>query len=117
MAIVNGEVGGTSQLEQLAEAITQNAHLISSFLRDNVLPQPSFELDAPLSTLPTTAPEAISKARQVLMDTAMRIFQLAVGPNEYLPHLALGVCKAFFLLLRHEQIKRQKRHCSHLIYC
>ncbi|KAM3065297.1 hypothetical protein ACMFMG_004318 [Clarireedia jacksonii] len=86
----NIETGEGSQLEQLAEAITQNSQIISSFLRENSLPCPSFDPEAPLSAIPTTAPEHIANARQKLIDAAMGVFQLTTGPSEYLPHLALG---------------------------
>ncbi|KAH8432997.1 uncharacterized protein LDX57_010632 [Aspergillus melleus] len=84
--------GTTSEslLEDLATKIQENAGRISSFLRDNGHTLPSFNVDAPATTLPASAPTEIHAARQALMEAALQTFQLAAGPSEYLPHLAVG---------------------------
>lgn len=87
-----------SLLEDLATRIQENAGRISSFLRGNGHSLPSFDVDAPTATLPASAPTEIHAARQALMEAALQTFQLAAGPSEYLPHLAVGVRISLFLL-------------------
>ncbi|KAJ5967104.1 S-adenosyl-L-methionine-dependent methyltransferase [Penicillium viridicatum] len=84
--------GTTSEslLEDLSTKIQENACRVSSFLRCNGHSLPSFNVDAPATTLPASAPTEIHAARQALMEAALQTFQLAAGPSEYLPHLAVG---------------------------
>ena len=81
-----------SSLEALATKIQENASRISAFLRGSDHSLPSFNVDAPTTTLPASAPAEVHAARQALMDAALKAFQLAAGPSEYLPNLAVGVC-------------------------
>ncbi|ORY10494.1 sterigmatocystin 8-O-methyltransferase [Clohesyomyces aquaticus] len=80
-----------STLEQYVQQILQNTGIITEYLETNGLPQPSFERDAPESTLPESAPETIRAARVKLMDAALKAFQLALGPKEYIPNIAVGL--------------------------
>lgn len=80
-----------STLQELADQVQQNARTITTFLRSHGHPSPSFERDAPTSTLPPSAPAEIRTARLALMGAALKAFQLAAGPSEYLPNLAVGV--------------------------
>lgn len=80
-----------SPLENLAHQVMENSKIMSDFLRSSGHPQPSFEREAPPSTLPDFAPEHIRDARTKLMEVALRTFQLALGPKEYIPNLAVGV--------------------------
>lgn len=90
-------------LEDLAWKCTKNAIAVSQYLSANDLPQPSHEADGPSRTLPRGAPPTIQKARQSLMDAALQLFQLAAGPNEFVPNLAPGIQYVACLdwLLRH----------------
>src|SRR5690349_20526976 len=81
-----------SPLEILAAEISANASLLSSYLRKENHAQPSFERDAPTSVLSPSAPDDIKAARQALIDSSLRTFELARGPCEYIPTLAMGVC-------------------------
>lgn len=85
--------GKTSEalLEDLSAKIQENVCRISLFLRRDGHALPSFDVDAPVTTLPASAPTEIHAARQALMEAALQTFQLAAGPSEYLPHLAVGV--------------------------
>jgi 6-hydroxytryprostatin B O-methyltransferase len=89
-----------STLEEFADQIPANAKVISDFLRSNGLPLPSFERDAPTTTIPASAPSEVRAARQKLMEGALRTFQLALGPSEYLPNLAVGVSPPVFLCVK-----------------
>ncbi|KAI1452578.1 sterigmatocystin 8-O-methyltransferase [Annulohypoxylon moriforme] len=88
-------------LEELAWQCTRNAVAVSQYLSAQNLPQPSHEADGPSSTLPKNAPPNIQRARQVLMDSALQLFQLAAGPSEFIPNLAPGfqyvACLAWLL--------------------
>jgi 6-hydroxytryprostatin B O-methyltransferase len=92
----NVEVRSKSTLDELADQIQQNANIISDFLQSNGHQSPSFERNAPTYTLPTSAPSEIRVAREALMGAALQIFQLAAGPSEYLPNVAVGVRKRIF---------------------
>ena len=80
-----------SPLEKLAGQISENSTKISTFLHSTGHAQPSFDRDAPAASIPADSPPEIRTARQQLMEAALKAFQLALGPNEYLPNLALGV--------------------------
>jgi hypothetical protein len=87
-------ISSESELETLAVNISANSATLSNFLRAGNLPQPSFKRDAPTTVLPLSAPDEIKAARQALIEASLRAFQLATGPSEYLPNLAMGVCCA-----------------------
>jgi hypothetical protein len=78
-------------LEELSWTITKNASIVSQYLGSNGLPQPSFNSDGPETVLPGDSPQAIQQARQKLIAASLELYQLAVGPSEFLPNLATGV--------------------------
>ena len=80
-----------SVMGHLAEEITANAKTVSTFLQSNGHPQPSFDRDAPAVTVPLSAPQDVLVARQELIEATFKMYKLALGPSEYLPHLAVGV--------------------------
>ena len=79
-----------SPLEILAQEAIDNAKTISTFLRSNNLPHPSFARDAPANAF-LSAPKDVSSARSRLTEAALRMLQLAQGPQEYIPNLAVNV--------------------------
>ncbi|KAL9056773.1 MAG: hypothetical protein Q9162_002744 [Coniocarpon cinnabarinum] len=81
-------------LEELSWKITKDAGVVSHYLAANNLPQPSFNADGPSTILGRTAPQGIQQARQNLIASSLELFQLAIGPTEFLPNLALGVSHA-----------------------
>nr|WCR31483.1 O-methyltransferase [Talaromyces sp.] len=84
------EAPKASSLEILGDEVTRNVSILSKYLLQNDLPQPSFERSAPLTSIPPKSPAFVQQARQDLMDAALKLFQLASGPSEYIPNLALG---------------------------
>lgn len=84
-------------LEKLSHEITDNAKIVSHYLDSQNLPQPSFRSDGPSTVLPKGSPQAIHEARENLITASLEILQLAIGPSEFLPHLATGVCFPFVL--------------------
>lgn len=81
----------TDLLNELANSISTNAGLISTFLHSESHPIPSFQRDAATTAVPASAPGEIQAAREALLDASMKMFQLASGPSEYLPNLAVHV--------------------------
>lgn len=78
-------------LEELSHAITDNARIVSEYLTSQNLPQPSFRSDGPSTVVPKGFPQRIHEAREKLIAKSLEILQLAIGPSEFLPHLATGV--------------------------
>ncbi|OGM43332.1 hypothetical protein ABOM_008734 [Aspergillus bombycis] len=77
-------------LERLSWQMTKNASIISQFLHAHELPQPSTAQDGPVEVLPASCPQSIRQARQNLIEDALKLFQLAIGPSEFLSHLSTG---------------------------
>ena len=83
-----------SPLESFAQEATENAKTISEFLRSNDLPHPSFARDAPANAF-LSAPDDVLAARSKLTEAALRLLQLARGPQEYIPNLTENVSSLF----------------------
>ena len=79
-------------MEELSDQIAVNVSILSDFFRSQQYPEPTFDGHSPATTLPATAPERVRVARQTLIEAAAKISQLAIGPSEFLPNLAVGVC-------------------------
>jgi 6-hydroxytryprostatin B O-methyltransferase len=90
-SLENGNSDNSSPLEELSLTITHNANIVSQYLKANDLPQPSFNSDGPAVVVPKNSPQTVIKAQQELIAAALEISQLAIGPSEFLPNLALGV--------------------------
>lgn len=84
-------MSSASPIEDLAEQVAVATKTLSEFLRSNGHGQPSFDREAPSTTLPPAAPKEILVARQNLTEAALKLYQLATGPSEYLPRLAVWV--------------------------
>lgn len=82
-------MSSASPIEDLAEQVAVATKTLSEFLRSNGHGQPSFDREAPSTTLPPAAPKEILVARQNLTEAALKLYQLATGPSEYLPRLAV----------------------------
>ena len=85
-----------SPLESFAQEATENVKTISDFLRSNDLPHPSFARDAAANAF-LSAPDDVLAARSKLTEAALRLLQLARGPQEYIPNLAVNVSNLFQL--------------------
>ncbi|KAI0099267.1 sterigmatocystin 8-O-methyltransferase [Nemania sp. FL0031] len=84
------QIKASLPLEELSFEITRNAVLVSQYLHSEGFPQPSHDADGPSSTIPRDSPQSIRVARQNLIEASLKMFQLALGPTEYLPNLATG---------------------------
>lgn len=78
-------------LEELSRTISKNANIVSQYLEENHLPQPSLNGDGPSVVVPSGSPQIIQQARQSLIAQSLELLQLAIGPSEFLPNLATGV--------------------------
>ena len=87
---INGS--SSSPLEIFAQEASNNAKTISDFLRSNDLDHPSFERNAPVDAF-TSAPKDVLTARSKLTEAAQKLLDLARGPQEYIPNLAVNVSK------------------------
>ena len=83
-------------LEELSWRISKNASFVSQYLGMQCLPQPSIDGDGPSIVVPGDAPQSIQQARQQLIAASLEMMQLAIGPSEFVPNLALGVRDAAF---------------------
>lgn len=83
-----------SPLEVFAQEAVDSVKTISGFLRSKDLPHPSFARDAPANAF-LSAPNDVLVARTKLTEAALRLLQLAQGPQEYIPNLAVNVKPSF----------------------
>ncbi|KAJ6092096.1 hypothetical protein N7467_004065 [Penicillium canescens] len=77
-------------MDELSRTITENARIVSQYLTAHHLPQPSFNSDGPSIIVPTGSPQSVQRARENLIAASLEILHLAIGPSEFLPHLATG---------------------------
>lgn len=89
--LTNGVHKTSFPLEELSAKISKNAGIVTQHLATNHLPQPSFNDDGPSVILPTGSPQEVLAARQDLIGASLELLQLAIGPSEFLPNLAIGV--------------------------
>lgn len=87
--------GNDDLLGELASSISSNAQILSTFLQSEGHSAPSFGRDAASTVVPATAPANVQVAREALLEASMKMFQLASGPKEYLPSLAVQVSFPF----------------------
>lgn len=89
--LTNGVSETSLPLEELSKKISENASIVSQYLGENHLPQPSLNSDGPSTVVPSSSPQSVQQARQTLIAASLETLQLAIGPSEFLPNLATGV--------------------------
>jgi len=72
----------------LTDQITSDVRTITEFLKNAGLPEPSFAVDAP-AAFPDDP--TVQSARLSLIEAAMSLYHLAVGPDDYIRSQALTV--------------------------
>lgn len=72
----------TSRISDLAQRIATNTAKIDDYLISQGLPQPSFELDAPLKSIIPENEVELKKARQEVLDDTLELRSLLQGPRE-----------------------------------
>lgn len=80
-----------SELELLAEAVSQAAKEIEAYRMLNKLTPLSFDASRDGPAVPYDAPEAVHKARQTIIDNANRLQQLTLDSADVIPALAINV--------------------------
>jgi 6-hydroxytryprostatin B O-methyltransferase len=88
---IKGLIGGSSPLELLVLDLIKQTKALVDYLRDNQLPEPSFERNAPIISFPPQAPEEVQMAKEKLLDDAVRILQLVTGPGEHVQSVMASV--------------------------
>ena len=91
-----------SPLKAYAEHITCAVETVDSYCRENNLLDATVDSDQNISIhLPPSAPQNVLVARQTIIDSALKLQQLAVGPNEYLPYMAVQVRPKSVTIISH----------------
>lgn len=83
----------TPSLIELANTIKRETERLDHYIKDNDLPEPSFDVDAPLTF--TELPEELKKAREEVMRATEELGALATGATESIRWLAWDVCLHF----------------------
>jgi hypothetical protein len=73
----------TSRIIQLAQSIASNTAFIDGYIRENNLPQPSFEADGPSAFLEDATAET-KKAKNNTIEALIELKQLLEGPMKLL---------------------------------
>lgn len=72
----------TSRMVALAQKIAKDTEKLETYMKENNLPMPSFDVDAPADF--PTLPEDIQKSRQEIIHSTKELGLLAHGPREAL---------------------------------
>ena len=86
-------MASTSKLIELAATITRETEKLDRYMKENGLPTPSFEVDAP-SNFPKLDGE-IKKAREEVVRATKELGDLVTGPTESVRWMAWDVSFAF----------------------
>ncbi|KAJ5618274.1 hypothetical protein N7528_006917 [Penicillium herquei] len=80
----------TSAMEQLSQSLARDVGSLTEYLDSIGSPAPSLDRNTPTVVLPNNATEEAHATRERILDGALKIFQLAAGPSEYLANLQMG---------------------------
>jgi len=72
-----------SRITELAAIISTNTSKINKYLQINNLPQPSFDINAPIQPIPRDVPE-IDEARILVEEASIELQQLIRGVDSLL---------------------------------
>lgn len=79
-------------LDTLASEITKLSGTLTSYMRANGVPAPSFEVDSPEGYGDRDLPPDVFRARQLLLDALVDMWFLAWGPSGGVLTFAHTVC-------------------------
>jgi hypothetical protein len=79
----------TSKLIELAQTITRETEKLNRFIKDNGLPDPSFDVDAPLNF--PKLPDELQKTREEVVRATQELGELVTGPRERIRWMAWDV--------------------------
>jgi hypothetical protein len=83
----------TSKLIELAQTIAKETEKLDQYIKDCGLPQPSFEVDAPLNF--PKLPEEIKKSREEVVRATKELGDLVAGPTDSVRWMAWDVRHPF----------------------
>ncbi|PMD14262.1 S-adenosyl-L-methionine-dependent methyltransferase [Hyaloscypha hepaticicola] len=107
----------TSNLIELANTIKRETERLDRYIKDSNLPEPSFDVDAPLTF--TKLPDELKKAREEVMRATKELGTLVTGATESIRWLAWNVGLHVPLLCLHHHTDLLKHNNSlslHFIY-
>lgn len=78
-------------VENLCEAISRNTQKVANYLRNNGLPFPSFDTDAPSDSLIPPEEAEIRQARMDVINDTHQLRQLMLGPRDFLQSLMVSL--------------------------
>ena len=79
----------TSNLIELANTIKRETERLDRYIKDSNLPEPSFDVDAPLTF--TKLPDELKRAREEVMRATKELGTLVTGATESIRWLAWNV--------------------------
>ncbi|KAJ5703181.1 hypothetical protein N7488_010729 [Penicillium malachiteum] len=80
----------SSAMEQLSQSLAKDVGSLTEYLNSIGSPAPSLDRNTPTVVLPNNATEEAHATRERILDSALKVFQLAAGPSEYLANLQMG---------------------------
>lgn len=80
----------TSRISELAQRIATNTAKIDTYLISQGLPQPSFALDAPFTSVIPENEVELKKARQEVLADTLELRSLIQGPREYMSSFSVS---------------------------
>lgn len=80
----------TSRISELAQRIATNTAKIDNYLLSHGSPQPSFELDAPLTSVIPDNEAELKKARQEVLADTLELRSLIQGPREFMSSFSVS---------------------------
>jgi hypothetical protein len=107
----------TSRLIELANTIKRETETLDRYIKDNDLPGPSFDVDAPLTF--TRLPDGLKKSREEVMRATKDLGALVTGATDSIRWLDWDVGLHFLLLCFHDHTDILKHNNSlylHFIY-
>jgi hypothetical protein len=74
----------TATISELASIIATNTAKVNDYLSSKNLPSPSFDVNAPSTSLIPPEAEDIESARAAVIDATTKLHRLMLGPRDYL---------------------------------
>ncbi|KAF4547897.1 O-methyltransferase domain-containing protein 6 [Elsinoe fawcettii] len=92
----------STTLQNYSDNIASSVQIVEKYLKDNNLPQPSYDVTSP-KDFPVDAPLEVQQARVKIIEQARELYQLAQYPNESaVTFLEYGMMEAGCLRALHE---------------
>lgn len=111
----------TSRIVELSQRIAVNTAKVHDYLAAHNLPDPSFEVDAPLVSVVPQANTDLAKARHEVINDTLELRQLMLGPREHLTSFSvcigiLSLCVEYQAICPVHQgralIRQRERECT-----